>query len=82
MNPRPAQTASSVKERYYHHTSDLRHRDQRKNTKLACNVWKKRDEGQKSQTSNGRWRSSATVTHQGVANVMFVLNGKTFHHEK
>ena len=38
-------TDCTFKERHYHHTSDLRHRDQRKNTKLANYVWKKRDEG-------------------------------------
>ena len=38
-------TDCTFKERHYHHTSDLRHRDQRKNTKLADYVWKKRDEG-------------------------------------
>ena len=28
--------------------------------------------GQKSRTSHGRWRSSATIAHRGVASVTFV----------
>lgn len=38
-------TDCTVKERHYHYTSDLRHRDHRKNKKLARYVWLKRDEG-------------------------------------